>query len=43
MDVLNSVLLGVWLPVAYIVHGIFCKKINAHKFLVFLLILFYSF
>jgi hypothetical protein len=40
MDALSSVILGVWLPVAYIVHGIVYKKINPYKFSVFLLILF---
>jgi hypothetical protein len=40
MDALNSVILGVWLPVIYIVHGIVYKKINAYKFSVFLLIIF---
>lgn len=39
MDVLNSFILGVWLPALYIAHGIIFKKININKFTVFILTL----
>lgn len=40
MDTLNSFLLGVWLPVLYIVYGVIFRKISIKKFVIFILIVF---